>query len=648
MNKFITWLFYNSEYNNIQKLYTKASSVFKEAYDLWCIEGEEVDLGTWNHRKNVAAEFDVIHSLYSDILTCKELETNYKLGFCIFIKDVDYKKQSIGYYKTIARQKSEIISLNEIIESFQTYSNVWKLLGEGTLQSATTEQLHNANRKLKKIGAKIQKIERAVALSGLYPASWAVFFSKYNNKLTRECVEAACRINSTIWSRKEEFLVKTESKQAIVKIILGNRAYIRSSFGLKTLEIEKSILDELTKTPKNYSRLFDCSLKDRTKLKGLILGYADYGDSVSFSDDITLSDFYNYRVSIENTGCHFAELVSATKKNSKVITAYNKLKGGQSVIYIEDYISMGDKDSHLYEYIVRYNEIETLRSKVKSLQKSYQLGFNSLCGIIDADVISVEEINNVLAKESEIKVEDSKLLERKRRQEEEERRRREEEQRLQEKRRIEQEIESLKKKISSWNTPSYSSVRCFALYNYYPTNCGWEVDNDGWDTRNLIWDFKANPNKPMSSSEIRSRHEKSMMKVLPKVVKCLEKFFGGDVRKLTLVCIPSSKQEVTERRYQEFSQLLSQETGMANGFDYITVIKDGGAKHLGQDANSEISINTSFFKNRYILLFDDVITSGRSMEKYARLFKRYGATVICGMSIGQTKHTWATDPIDLI
>lgn len=31
----------------------------------------------------------------------------------------------------------------------------------------------------------------------------------------------------------------------------------------------------------------------------------------------------------------------------------------------------------------------------------------------------------------------------------------------------------------------------------------------------------------MSSSEIRSRHEKSMMKVLPKVVKCLEKFFGG-------------------------------------------------------------------------------------------------------------------------
>lgn len=87
---------------------------------------------------------------------------------------------------------------------------------------------------------------------------------------------------------------------------------------------------------------------------------------------------------------------------------------------------------------------------------------------------------------------------------------------------------------------------------------------------------------------------------------------------------------------------------MANGFDYITVTKDGGAKHLGQDANSEISINTSFFKNRYILLFDDVITSGRSMEKYARIFKQYGATVICGMSIGQTKHTWSADPIDLI
>lgn len=648
MNKFITWLFYNSEYNKIQRLFKEASSELKEAYDLWCIDGKRVDLNTWQHKKNVAAEFEIIKSLQRDILTCKQIEKKYILGLYRFLGGTGLNRENQVYYTTIAQQKSQIILLNDIIQLFQRYPNIWVLFGEGDLHLASSSVLYSANRKLIELGAEASKINHAIELSNLYPLSWDIFISKYNKGFTKECIEDAYTIPNRIWEGKESFLIKTEKKQALVKILLGNRLYRQSSFIPTTLEIEKSILKELEKTPQNYPSHFECSLRDETKLKRLILDYTGYGDDVNFADSFTLSEFYKYRVSIDNTGYRFAELVSETKKNRKAIVAYNKSRGYEAVTYIEDYVRMGQKDTSLYKYVARYNEVERLRTKVKRLQNNYHLGFCSLLGIVDADIISIEEINNILKVEDRIKEEDVKLLEKKRRQEEEERRHREEEKRLQEKKRIEQEIVSLKKKVATWNTPSKSSVRCFALYNYYPINCDWEVDNEGWVTRNLIWDFKANPNKPMSPSEILLHHERAMMTIIPKVEKCLGIFFGSEVRKLTLVCIPSSKQEVTERRYKEFSRLLSQRTGMANGFDYITVTKDGGAKHLGQTTDSEVSINTSFFKDRYVLLFDDVITSGHSMETYSKLLKQYGATVICGVSIGQTKHNWEPDPIDSI
>ena len=72
---------------------------------------------------------------------------------------------------------------------------------------------------------------------------------------------------------------------------------------------------------------------------------------------------------------------------------------------------------------------------------------------------------------------------------------------------------NLKSCVSSWPQPSYSTLHCFSLYYYYPTTCGWDVDQRDWDIRNLIWNLKANPNRPQSSSEIALRHELAMDKV---------------------------------------------------------------------------------------------------------------------------------------
>ena len=54
--------------------------------------------------------------------------------------------------------------------------------------------------------------------------------------------------------------------------------------------------------------------------------------------------------------------------------------------------------------------------------------------------------------------------------------------------------------VFTWFQPTRSSLKCFSLFYYYPTNCDWNASEDEWEVRNLIWDFKANPNRPQPES----------------------------------------------------------------------------------------------------------------------------------------------------
>ena len=142
-------------------------------------------------------------------------------------------------------------------------------------------------------------------------------------------------------------------------------------------------------------------------------------------------------------------------------------------------------------------------------------------------------------------------------------------------------------------------------------------------------------------------HEESVAILMPNIIRCLKHFFGAYLDKLTLVCLPSSKRDVTERRYKDFSAILTERTGMINAYAHIKVTREGGAKHLGESGAPVFEIDPFFFKNKYILLFDDVITTGSSMDKLANLFSSVGAVVIGGMSIGRTRHTRELrNPID--
>lgn len=204
--------------------------------------------------------------------------------------------------------------------------------------------------------------------------------------------------------------------------------------------------------------------------------------------------------------------------------------------------------------------------------------------------------------------------------------------------RKEEEYKTLKSYTNNWMVPSYGSTKYFSLYNYYPTTCQWDANQDEWNIRNIIWNFKASPNKPISENKIIHDHQNSVSIVEPLFCKSLRFFFKTDISKLTLVCLPSSKAVVTRRRYEDFSEMLCRDLGMDNAYSHVRVTKDGEAKHTGGTIPAEYAIDDYYFKGRYVLLFDDVITSGKTLYKWTSKLESAGAKVIGAVSIGRTRH----------
>jgi predicted amidophosphoribosyltransferase len=122
--------------------------------------------------------------------------------------------------------------------------------------------------------------------------------------------------------------------------------------------------------------------------------------------------------------------------------------------------------------------------------------------------------------------------------------------------------------------------------------------------------------------------------------KLLETFEADSLQYLTLVCIPASSQAKTQARYEEFSERICNELGMINAYPHIKVVSEKEEKHLGGTGINldNLSFDEDFFKGRYVLLFDDVITKGYSMTTLNIKMKSLGAIVVGGLSLGKTKH----------
>lgn len=229
-----------------------------------------------------------------------------------------------------------------------------------------------------------------------------------------------------------------------------------------------------------------------------------------------------------------------------------------------------------------------------------------------------------------------KEVEEKRQKEEAEKKRREQEERerlLQKQK--ERERTEILSCVSSWHS-LFGRFQYTYLLNYYPTTCDFEATEDEWEDRWTVWNFKNTPGKTSSAD-----HERALLTVLPLIKsKLISSFGSANLQKLTLVCIPASSAQKTKARYEDFSRRICSETGMTNAFDFLQVTSSSEEKKFGGQGitANNVSFNADFFRGRYVLLFDDVITKGESMLRFKRKMEELGAIVVGGMSIGKTKH----------
>lgn len=646
--KVFTYIFQHKRYKEIQALYNEAIGELELAYKVWA-EHQNLSLKKdFKEKVFVAEHISEIREIaawiktYIDILRDKKdgLQWLYNKTGKSFVEELHYED-----YKFIADHKREIGILQGYMDTYIRYITTQKEAVERFLSSSTHTHSYDDIQKIALERNKITDIasvlSKAHSFENKYRRAWKCFAKGRGfDKIPLSELETIVDDDFFV---KESFLKLYEKNADLIMLVAGKSTLLPiDSFAKENIDQESNLTILLSSRDISPIYMFhaDIFLENETEQKRAILDSVEYGVNFNFADSFTISDFYEYRAKFDEIGVSFDEACYVKEQNLDAIKAYNNKKYGKPVVFISDYYDIVEKGSDINLFIDSYKKEQELRYTAKRIQHENIKGFTSIFGTVDVENCEISVIIKIIDSERKIQIKNNELEEIERQRIERERKLKKEEERR-------QEINSLKSCVSSWPQPNHSSLHCFSLYYYYPTNCDWDVNQRDWDIRNLIWNFKANPNKPQSSFEISIRHELAMDEVIPLIKRVILRYFGDKTSKLTLVCIPSSKRIVTERRYKDFSAKLCSLTGMSNGYDYVNVSSEGEAKHLGGSAQAEYTVDNSYFKNRFVILFDDVITSGRSMDKFKYLLEQAGATVIAGLSIGKTKHEpQISHPID--
>lgn len=108
----------------------------------------------------------------------------------------------------------------------------------------------------------------------------------------------------------------------------------------------------------------------------------------------------------------------------------------------------------------------------------------------------------------------------------------------------------------------------------------------------------------------------------------------------TVVCfLPASTSYKTVRRYSCVSDRLSAMTGVRCSYNAISKMEDSDAGHIAgksSDPAAEFTFDPSFFSGKKVILIDDVITRGTTLESTAKRLIRMGAREVVGLVVAKT------------
>lgn len=164
----------------------------------------------------------------------------------------------------------------------------------------------------------------------------------------------------------------------------------------------------------------------------------------------------------------------------------------------------------------------------------------------------------------------------------------------------------------------------YYFFDYLPTK--YEANNKEWDIRNLIWDFKDGKRNIM---------------VAEIVARKLRLQFGAKTNEIVFCCIPASTPSRNEQRYKSFSTEVCRLAGTINAYEHVGLEGTRLAVHEKNNGKSIecveiIRFDKSFFDNKKVLIFDDVLTRGFSYACFACTLESFGASVLGGYFLGRT------------
>ena len=160
------------------------------------------------------------------------------------------------------------------------------------------------------------------------------------------------------------------------------------------------------------------------------------------------------------------------------------------------------------------------------------------------------------------------------------------------------------------------NLDCFYFTRYYPVNkYGYNENQD------FIFEFKEG-----TCPEIYARiFSRTILSLFGDLIYGNQENHTKFLEKTIILPVPASTQEKHKQRYEDLFRLISEKTGIGNGYKYIKIKNDVEAKHLSNNRTSldeHIEIDYSFLKEyRRIILIDDVITTGKTISEFADKFR---------------------------
>ena len=183
--------------------------------------------------------------------------------------------------------------------------------------------------------------------------------------------------------------------------------------------------------------------------------------------------------------------------------------------------------------------------------------------------------------------------------------------------------------VSDWDGYGLKHKWFVPYYPYYKHKNS--ATADMWSDWKFIWNFKNDEGTSYKA------HQAALQRAIRLTESALRQAFHQRVHDLTFVCLPASSVSKNQRRFADFSRTVCQDLGMQNGFSHITITADATPKHKGGTGQPQKWYDSNFFQGKYVIIFDDVCTSGKSLKTEKAKLESMGAKVIGAITLAQTQ-----------